>query len=243
MNLTSELVVLRPLVIGAVITAFGALMAAAPAPAGLGLLGYLAAALLVHLGWKRSRLGLHRFGLANIVTLARLVGTGWILALLIQAVWVEPTAAIAITAAVIATICLILDGVDGRIARHRGETSSFGARFDIETDSATTLILTFTLVVFDIAGWWVIIIGALRYAYLLAAAALPALRQPLPFSQARRVIGLGQAVLLVISLLVAGMVPAAAASGWLALLPAVGLAALLWSFGRDAWGQLRHRDQ
>lgn len=221
-------------------TAFGALMTAAPAPAGIGVLGYLAAALLVHIGWRRSRLGLRRFGLANLVTLARLVGTGWIFALLLQAAWVEPTPMIAICISLIAAICLILDGVDGRLARRRGEASSFGARFDIETDSATTLILTITLLVFGIAGWWVIIIGALRYLYLLAAIVLPALRAPLPFDQPRRVIGLGQAVLLVISLLIAGLLPTAAASGWLALLPAVGLAALLWSFGRDAWGQLRH---
>ncbi|WP_165554159.1 CDP-alcohol phosphatidyltransferase family protein [Kribbella capetownensis] len=58
------------------------------------------------------------------------------------------------------TICLILDGADGRIARRLGETSSFG-------------------------GWWVVLIGLLRYLYLLAAAILPALRAPLPFSQVR----------------------------------------------------------
>lgn len=53
-----------------------------------------------------------------------------------------------------------------------------------------------------------------------------------------RVIGLGQAIMLVLAVLLAGLLPSVAAGGWLALLPAVGLLSLLWSFGRDAWWQL-----
>ena len=75
----------------------------------------------------------------------------------------------------------------------------------------------------------------------LAAVSLPALRAPLPFSQLRRVIGLGQAILLVLGVLLAGLLPSVAAGGWLALLPAAGLLSLLWSFGRDAWWQLSAR--
>jgi phosphatidylglycerophosphate synthase len=208
------------------------MIAAAPVPAGAAFAGYVAAALVVMVSWMRNRPGHRAFGVANALTLARLVGSVWILALLLQAVWAEPTRLIAICIAVVGTVCLILDGVDGRIARRLGETSSFGGRFDNETDAGTTLLLSISLAAFHV-GWWVVLIGLLRYLYLLAAVALPALRAPLPFSQVRRVIGLGQAIILVLCVLLAGLLP----SHEFALLPAVALLALIWSFGRDAWGQ------
>ncbi|MFI5728860.1 CDP-alcohol phosphatidyltransferase family protein [Kribbella sp. NPDC051587] len=170
-----------------------------------------------------------RFGLANTVTSIRLLGGLMILALL-------PAHVLVATA--LATLCLILDGIDGRIARARGEASRFGAWFDNEADAAVTLVLSISLIVLHVAGWWVLLIGAMRYLYLLASLALPKLRAPLLFSQARRVVGLGQAILLLAAVLAAGVFPRLAASGWLAVLPAIGLIALLWSFGRDAWQQL-----
>lgn len=230
--------VLKPVGVGAAATALGCVLAAAPAPAGAAFAAYLAAALLVMLGWVRQHPNRHPFGLANSVTLARLVGSVWILALVLQAVWAEPTRTIAICIVVIGSICLILDGVDGRIARRRGETSRFGGRFDIETDAVTTLLLCCALPVVHVAGWWVILIGLLRYLYVLGTLALPALRRPLPFNQLRRVIGTAQAVLLVLAVLLAGLLPGVAASGWLAVLPGAALLALLWSFGRDVWWQL-----
>ena len=226
--------VLRPVLIGAATTALGCLLAAAPAPAGAAFAGYLAAALLIVLGWSRYRPRPRQFGLANAVTLARLVGSVWVLALLLQAAWAEPTPLIAICIAVIGSACLILDGVDGRIARLRGETSRFGGHFDNETDAGTTLLLSVSLAVLQVGGWWVVLIGLMRYLYLLAAILVPALRAPVPFSQARRVIGLGQAILLLLSILLAGFT----SSRWLTVLPAIALLALLWSFGRDAWTQL-----
>ncbi|MFG1625109.1 CDP-alcohol phosphatidyltransferase family protein [Kribbella sp. NPDC049227] len=231
---TAELVVLRPVAVGAAATAFGCMIAAAPVPAGAAFAGYVAAALVVMVGWMRNRPGHHAFGVANALTLARLVGSVWILALLLQAVWAEPTRLIAICIAVVGTICLILDGVDGRIARRLGETSSFGGCFDNETDAGTTLLLSAALGVLHVAGWWVVLIGLLRYLYLLAAVVVPALRAPLPFSQVRRAIGLGQAIILVLCVLLAGVT----SSSWLALLPAIALLSLFWSFGRDARGQL-----
>ena len=228
--------VLRPVGIGAAATALGCLLAAAPAPAGAAFAVYLAAAALVMLFWLRHHPNRHRFGVANTVTLARLVGSVWILALVLQAAWVEPTRLISVCIAVIGSACLTLDGVDGRIARRRGETSRFGGRFDNETDAGTTLLLSIALAVVQVAGWWVVLIGLLRYLYLLAAIPLPALRRPLPFNQVRRGIGLGQAILLVVAILLAGLLPSI--GRWLALLPGAALLALLWSFGRDTWRQL-----
>ncbi|HEY9289900.1 MAG TPA: CDP-alcohol phosphatidyltransferase family protein [Microlunatus sp.] len=233
----ADLVAVRSLAIGAVPAIMGALLIAAPLPAGGGVVGYLIAAGLVAIGWHRSRLELPRFGLANAVTLARLVGTGWILALLLQAVWIEPTQMISLTIVGLGSICLVLDGVDGRIARRRGETSAFGARFDVETDAATTLILCLTLPVLGVTGWWVMAIGALRYLYIGAGLLQPALRQPLRYSRARRVIGTGQAIALLLALGLDALLPGP--TGWLSILPAAALVALLWSFGRDIREQLR----
>jgi hypothetical protein len=65
--------VVRPVAVGAAATAVGCLVSAAPLPAGAAFVGYLGAALLVMLGWVRHHRDRRSFGLANTVTLARLV--------------------------------------------------------------------------------------------------------------------------------------------------------------------------
>ena len=69
---------------------------------------------------------------------------------------------------VVGTCCLVLDGVDGKVARARGETSAFGARFDMETDAALLLALSLAVPALGIAGWWALAIGGMRYAYVAA---------------------------------------------------------------------------
>ena len=54
------------------------------------------------------------------------------------------------------------------MARARGETSAFGARFDMETDAALLLALSLAVPALGVAGWWVLAIGGLRYAYVAA---------------------------------------------------------------------------
>ena len=239
MAMTLDPVVLRPLALGGVVLILGSLLAAAPVPAAGSLLGYLAGGLLIFVGWSRCRLGLKHFGAANLITLGRVVGTGWILAWILHSVLLGRTPLIGICIAIVGAICLALDGVDGHVARSRHETSIFGARFDIEADSATALLLSIAVMIFGVAGWWVLLIGLLRYGYVLAGRLLPALQTPLPFSQSRRMIGVGQAILLVMALLIIGVFPDSGWVSWLWLLPAISLTALLWSFGRDVVGQLR----
>jgi hypothetical protein len=48
------------------------------------------------------------------------------------------------------------------------------------------------------------------------------------------VIGLSQAIVMLLAILLAGLVP----SEWLIILPGIALLALMWSFGRDAWQQV-----
>jgi phosphatidylglycerophosphate synthase len=70
---------------------------------------------------------------------------------------------------------LVLDGVDGRVARARGEASAFGAALDMETDALTVMVLGLLLHRDGAAGAWVLVAGLWRYAYATAVALVPAL--------------------------------------------------------------------
>jgi phosphatidylglycerophosphate synthase len=78
----------------------------------------------------------------------------------------------------LASVALVLDGVDGWVARRTGTVSAFGARFDMEVDAF--LILVLSLYVARDAGWWVLLIGAARYLFVAAGWALPWLRGTAP---------------------------------------------------------------
>ena len=100
----------------------------------------------------------------------------------------------------LALAALMLDGVDGAVARRTGTESDFGARFDMELDAALALVLAILVFAYDRAGVWVLLLGLPRYAFLAVARWLPALRQPLPPSQRRRAICVVQVATLAVSL-------------------------------------------
>jgi phosphatidylglycerophosphate synthase len=134
------------------------------------------------------------------------------------------------------TLCLTLDGVDGRVARARGEATAFGARFDVETDAAMLAVLSVAVAALGIAGWWVMAIGALRYGYVATSLFVPALRTPLPYRYSAKVIAVVQAL----ALLAALTFRLTHGEHWVSttfLLAA--LALLCWSFCRDVIWQLR----
>jgi phosphatidylglycerophosphate synthase len=123
----------------------------------------------------------------------------------------------------LATLALALDGLDGLVARWTATASGFGARFDMEVDAF--LILVLSVHVAGLAGAWVLLIGAARYALLAAATALPWLRAPLPPRPWCKVVAVVQ-----------GVVLDAASAAWtgvgrLALV--VALVLLAESFGRE----------
>ena len=60
-----------------------------------------------------------------------------------------------------------LDGLDGWVARRFDQVSDFGARFDMESDSHTVLLLDLWLVVQAGFPAWVLIAGVMRYAIVL----------------------------------------------------------------------------
>jgi phosphatidylglycerophosphate synthase len=129
-------------------------------------------------------------------------------------------------------VALLLDGVDGQVARRTGTSSEFGARFDMEVDAF--LILLLCVQVAQAAGPWVLAIGLMRYAFVAASWALPWLTAPLYPSMARKTVAAVQGVVLVVA--VAGVLPFAVMSA----VVAAALAGLVWSFGRDVvW--LAHR--
>ena len=167
-------------------------------------------------------------GAANRVTLGRLI-----LGLPLVAATLVPgglTDGVRWWIVVLGTVVLILDGVDGRVARRTGTSTRFGARFDMETDAALMMVLSVLVWRTGQAGAWVLAIGAMRYAFVGASWAMPALRGELPPSLRRKVVCVVQGIALVTAL---GPI---IAPGLAAAVCALALVLLAWSFGADvAW--------
>nr|WP_202425463.1 CDP-alcohol phosphatidyltransferase family protein [Streptomyces sp. HUCO-GS316] len=194
---------------------------------GMGPAGWLSGLAFAIATWAVLSRALHRtrprsFGPANRVTLGRATLVGGVTALVADSFESSPpvTLFVGLTA-----VALILDGVDGKVARATGTSTPLGARFDMEVDAF--LILVLSVYVSMTLGPWVLLIGAMRYVFVAAARALPWLNAPLPPSTARKTVAAMQGVLLLLA--GSGLLPYA---GTFAVV-AVALAALVWSFGRD----------
>jgi phosphatidylglycerophosphate synthase len=178
-----------------------------------------------------------RFGAANLVTLIRGVGMSLVAGLAAQALLagLSPRGAGVIIG--IGAVCVCLDGVDGKLARSRGEVSTFGARFDMEIDAATILVLSIAVAALGLTGWWVLAIGAMRYLYVAASWAVPALKIPVRVRLSGRIVAVVQAVAMLACLLLGLLVRT---MYWLpGMVAGAALAALGWSFARDIVWQLR----
>lgn len=134
------------------------------------------------------------------------------------------------TVVAVAVPMLVLDAVDGAVAR-RTVVTARGARLDMETDAAVVLVLSVAAV--PGVGAWVLLAGLMRYAFVLAGRVLPGLRGQLPPSTARRLVAAVQGPALLLAV-VPGLPPVLAVVGC-----GLALAALTWSFGRDVAGLLR----
>lgn len=135
-----------------------------------------------------------RFGAANTLTLLRLVVCallgGLAFETAVNGLRLVPAQAWMFCA--LAVAAMIVDGLDGYMARRDGLTSAFGGRFDMEVDALQILLLCVAAVALEKAGAWVLIGGALRYAYEVAGLVWPALRRPLPPSFRRKLISVIQ---------------------------------------------------
>src|SRR5262245_31993877 len=107
-----------------------------PAVAGrAAVLAVAGGAILLWLAIRRLRAP--KFGAANSVTLVR-AALAVLLAALLGA---APSVALGWAIVGLGTAAVALDGVDGALARGRGESAAFGARFDMETDALLILVL------------------------------------------------------------------------------------------------------
>jgi phosphatidylglycerophosphate synthase len=177
------------------------------------------------------------FRTADVVTLVRGLGACFLAGLALQAL-VDGLERPGLLAMIITgSLCLLLDGVDGRVARARREASAFGARFDVETDAALLVVLSVAVAALGIVGWWVLAIPAMRYGYVAASLVVPALRTPLPYRYSGKVIAVVQAV----ALLAALTSQLTRGEHWVPVtILLAALASLCWSFGSSVVWQLRH---
>jgi phosphatidylglycerophosphate synthase len=107
------------------------------------------------------------FGVANAITLARLA----FIAALPSLFAIQPR--LAFVGLLVGLF--VLDGIDGAVARARGEASDFGAALDMETDALGVLLLTLLLWEHRLAPAWVLVAGLWRYVYAAIVAAVPSL--------------------------------------------------------------------
>jgi phosphatidylglycerophosphate synthase len=109
------------------------------------------------------------FGVANLITAARVA-----LALAL------PCFGVGVTGATLLALILALDGLDGAVARRRGEASPFGAMFDMESDAWTVAVAGLLI---GMTGDPVLVVpGVLRYLYVLAIRYIPGSRGEAPRS-------------------------------------------------------------
>ena len=134
------------------------------------------------------------FGAANQTTVARGVLVAFLAVLLFE----RTDTRAQLVALVVACLAATLDAVDGWLARRTRMSSEFGARFDMETDAVFILVLSLWAWRLGKAGPWVVAGGMLRYAFVVAAVFLPAMRGDLPASFRRKAIAALQMVALLI---------------------------------------------
>lgn len=212
-----------------------ALLGTLSATVGLSAAGWAAGALFgavlgVTLFAALVRHGATGLGPAGAVTLFRAELTCAVAALTVDS-FVRPTPVGVLVS--LTAFALLLDAVDGRVARRTGTVTSLGARFDMEVDAF--LIAVMSVYVAPAIGAWVLAIGAMRYLYVAAGWVMPWLRRPTPPRYWAKVVAAVQGVMLLLA--ATGLLPTV----WSRLLLVLALALLTESFGRDVWWQWRHR--
>ena len=177
-----------------------------------------------------DRSGADALGPADRVTLIRATLAGGVAALTADS-FDRPAPVTTLVA--LTVVALVLDAVDGHVARSTGTASTLGARFDMEVDAF--LILVLSVYVARSTGGWVLAIGAARYAFVAAGWLLPWLRGSLPPRYWRKVVAATQGVVLTFAM--ADVLPGFVTDTALV----ASLALLTESFGRDIWWLWRHR--
>ncbi len=127
--------------------------------------------------------------------------------------------------AVIALIIVLLDGLDGFLARKFNSISDFGAYFDMETDAFYVYAIICIHYTQGKVGLWLMFIAILRYLYFL----LLLLFKPQKQKESRDYFAQIIAVILMLSLIIPFISPSAI------YLPVLIISSflVLWSFGKS----------
>jgi phosphatidylglycerophosphate synthase len=173
-----------------------------------------------------------QLGPANRVTIVRAI----LMALTAALIGEAHTSRIAAAAAAMALAGMLLDGVDGWLARRTGMASAFGAHLDVETDALLIMALSILVWRHEKAGAWVLACGLMRYAFVASGWGLPWMAGRLTPTRRARVVAVMQIVGLTSALLPMVAHPISA------IVAAATLAALTWSFAIDV-GRLRRQGQ
>jgi phosphatidylglycerophosphate synthase len=131
-----------------------------------------------------------RFGPANTVTTARAVATVILAGLIpVAELLSRPDMSIWLwTITICAIVTLSLDGLDGYLARKTALSSEMGARFDMEVDSLLALVIALFLWQSGELGFWILGLGIMRYAFVLASVWLTPLTGDLYPSMRRKTV-------------------------------------------------------
>ena len=172
---------------------------------GVSVILYGAAAGFVLSRWRIHQQEASTFGWANRITFLRMILTIMLAVLVSMLASSElplgmHSARVAHGILVAASVSLLLDGVDGWIARQTCTESAFGARFDMEVDAAFILVLCGLLWSLELAPGWVFAIGLMRYIFVAASRLSPALKAPLATSMRRKIICVIQILSLIVCL-------------------------------------------
>jgi len=207
--------------------ATAALLGIVSATAGLGIAGWIvglvtgsaATALLVTARMRSDQPAIFP---ADWVTLTRTLLIAGIAGLVADSFGGPVSVTALVTLSIVA---LVLDAVDGQVARLTGTATPLGARIDGEVDAF--LILLLSIAVSQDYGGWVLLMGAARYALLIAGWLIPWLAAPLPPRYWRKVVAAVQGIVLTVA--ASGLVERR--TGMIAV--AAALLLLAESFGHD----------
>jgi phosphatidylglycerophosphate synthase len=207
--------------------ATAALLGVVSATAGLGVAGWIAglatgSAATALLATARMRSDQPAIYPADWVTLTRALLIAGVAGLVADS-FSRPVSVTALVT--LSSVALALDAVDGQVARRTGTATPLGARFDAEVDAF--LILLLSIAVSRDYGSWVLVIGAARYALLLAGWLIPWLAAPLPPRFWGKVVAAVQGIVLTVA--ASGVVDRR--TGMIAV--AAALLLLAESFGRN----------
>lgn len=199
---------------------------------GAGWAGGLACGAILISGFARGlvRSGHHTAGWADLITLSRGLLTCGVAGLTLESLLGEHVTPVLVALAVPA---VVLDAVDGRVARRTGTVTAFGGRFDGEVDALLMLVLS--AFVAPNVGWWVLAIGLARYAFGIAGRALPWLREQLDYLYWRKVVTATASIALTVA--AANVLPHRLTVTAMVL----ALILVAESFGRDVWWLRRRR--